>query len=367
LKQGGANAGSAVSTGTDGTYTILNVPAGTGYTIEVSLAGYDTGTISSFDVTGNVTGKDLTLVKKLIVYTGDGISFKTARVPGGITFPTGTDDSGTATVTNAYEIGETEVTYELWYAVKTWAETNGYTFYSNPGQEGSSAASLNTPPSANKQEPVTVVPWYDAVVWLNALTEWVNVKTGSNLTPVYYYNSGYATVAKNSDYTSNFVKESSSHSHPSAYAKPGTDGFRLPTSDEWELAARWRGNDTTNTVSGYTNPYFTKGDSASGATAAYGYAAATGAVAWYYYSIPGTKKTQAVKGKDPNALGLYDMSGNVWEWCFDWRPSYSSSDRIIRGGCWGNAGSNMQVGYVNGSTPVYRDVSFGFRPARTAQ
>jgi formylglycine-generating enzyme required for sulfatase activity len=206
------------------------------------------------------------------------------------------------------------------------------------------------------------------VVWLNALTEWVNAETGNNLTPVYYYDSGYATVAKNSNYSINFVKENSSDSYASAYAKPVATGFRLPTSDEWELAARWR-NDTTNTVSGYTNPWFTQGDSASGAAADYNDATETGAVAWYYNSTDfpgGTRKTQAVKGKAVNALGLYDMSGNVWEWCFDWHPSYSGSDRFIRGGSWSYYASYLQVGYVDSRYPDVRVSFHGFRPARTA-
>ena len=60
-------------------------------------------------------------------YTADGVSFKMAYVPGGITFPTGTDDLGTpATVANAYWIGETEVTYELWNKVYTWAITDAW-------------------------------------------------------------------------------------------------------------------------------------------------------------------------------------------------------------------------------------------------
>jgi formylglycine-generating enzyme required for sulfatase activity len=109
------------------------------------------------------------------------------------------------------------------------------------------------------------------VVWLNAPTEWVNEKTGSNHTPVYYYDSAYGMVARDSTPDDSnpgyFVKADGSHTYASAYAKPGATGFRLPTSTEWELAARWRGSDATNTVSGYTTPYFTKGDSASGATA----------------------------------------------------------------------------------------------------
>jgi formylglycine-generating enzyme required for sulfatase activity len=292
-------------------------------------------------------------------------------VPGGITFPTGTGDDGTATVAAAYEIGETEVTYELWYAVRSWAENNGYTFYGNPGREGSSASSQNTEPGVNKQEPVTYVTWYDAVVWLNALTEWVNEKEGKSLEPVYYYDSGYTTVAKDSDYTAHFVKDAAAayDDYASAYAKPGATGFRLPTSDEWELAARWRGSDTTNTVSGYTDPYFTQGDSASGATADYNDATETGKVAWYYDSADfpgGVQKTQAVKGKEANGLGLYDMSGNVWEWCDDWYPGYSGLNRIVRGGSWYSYASILRVGDVYYDDPGYRDGYFGFRPSRTA-
>jgi formylglycine-generating enzyme required for sulfatase activity len=288
-------------------------------------------------------------------------TFNMVYVPGGVTFPKGTSDSGTAPVTGAYEIGETQVTYELWYAVRVWAESNGYAF-SSPGREGSNGTTGAAPTTTTaKQEPVTYVSWFDTVVWLNALTEWVNAKTGSSLTAVYYYDSLYAGVAKNSTPTSNFVKEGGGSTYASAYAKPGTTGFRLPGSDEWELAARWRGNDSVNTVGGYTNPYFTKGDSASGATANYNDATATGNVAVY-----NAIKTAAVKSKAANALGLYDMSGNVWEWSFAWYPGYTGSYRIVRGGSLVNNAVNLQVGVVNCDNPDVRYDYFGFRPARTA-
>jgi formylglycine-generating enzyme required for sulfatase activity len=290
-----------------------------------------------------------------------------ARVPGGVTFPTGTGDSGTATVTNAYEIGETEVTYELWYAVRTWAGSNGYTFYNNPGLEGSGTNGGS--PTGARQEPVTTVTWFDAVVWLNALTEWVTAKTGSALTPVYYYDNTYSMVARDSTPDDSnpgyFVKENASHTYASAYAKPGATGFRLPTSNEWELAARWRGSDSTNTVSGYTNPYFTKGDSASGATASYSDTTATQAVAWY--NANSSSKAQPVGGKAANALGLYDMSGNVFEWCDDWRSSLEGYNRTVRSGGWYHPVDYLEVGHVDNTSPVNLGDRYGFRPARTAE
>jgi hypothetical protein len=82
LKQGGANIGNAVSTGTNGAYTITGVQAGGGYTIEVSLTGYTTGISSVFNIAGDVTGKDLTLVKITgPVYTVSGTI--TTNNPGG--------------------------------------------------------------------------------------------------------------------------------------------------------------------------------------------------------------------------------------------------------------------------------------------
>jgi uncharacterized repeat protein (TIGR02543 family) len=346
-----------------GSSNMPSAPAREGY----SFDGWYTasgGGGSGFTADTTVTA-DITLYAKWLpagtmsAYTGDGITFRMAHVSGGQTFPTGTNDKGTATVAAAYEIGETEVTYELWYTVREWAEINkGYSFSDNPGREGSSGSSQNTTPGASRQEPVTYVTWYDAVVWLNALTEWVNEKTGNSFTPVYYYDSACTTAAKNST-PANFEKEDESYTS-SAYAKAGANGFRLPSSSEWELAARWR-NNSTNTVSGYSSPWYTKGNSASGATADYNDATATGLVAWY--NMP---KTQAAKGKTANALGLYDMSGNVWEWCYDWHPSYIGSVRVMRGGGLGDTGV-LRVGYVSHTYPHNRSNYDGFRPARTAE
>ena len=112
--------------------------------------------------------------------------------------------------------------------------------------------------------------------------------------------------------------------------------FRLPTEAEWEYAARGG-----NRSIGYK---YSGGDN-------------LGSVAWYDGNSSST--THPVKGKQPNELGLYDMSGNVWEWCADWFDSsyYASSpqnnpkgpsagsDRVIRGGSWGSIARSCRVSY----------------------
>ena len=130
--------------------------------------------------------------------------------------------------------------------------------------------------------------------------------------------------------------------------------FRLPTEAEWEFAARG-GN------KGKNNNYKYSGSNS------------IDAVAWYY----GYNGTSPVKGKQPNELGLYDMSGNVWEWCYDWygRDYYSSSPqtnpqgpssgefRVIRGGGWDMNAQCCRVAFRYYANPVNRDNDYGLRLA----
>ena len=102
-----------------------------------------------------------------------------------------------------------------------------------------------------------------------------------------------------------------------------------------------------------------------------------GNIAWYNSNSGST--THAVAGKAANAFGMYDMSGNVFEWCNDWCGStyYSTSPstdpagpssgsyRVLRGGTWHDNSNLCRSSYRNYDVPDYRDYGLGFRVART--
>ena len=131
-------------------------------------------------------------------------------------------------------------------------------------------------------------------------------------------------------------------------------GYRLPTEAEWEYAAKGG-----NKSEGYK---YSGSDNVSD-------------VAWY--SSNSGSKTQEVGKKAPNELGLYDMSGNVWEWCSDWYGSYSSSaqtnpynstagsSRVLRGGSCYNSATFTRVAFRNYSSPASASYGLGFRICRT--
>jgi formylglycine-generating enzyme required for sulfatase activity len=150
------------------------------------------------------------------------------------------------------------------------------------------------------------------------------------------------------------------------YVNRSANGYRLPTEGEYQYAASYINGSTSWTPYNY----------ASGATAAN--EAATDLVGWDYVNSGGAT-TKAVGGLAANAFGIYDMSGNVWEWCFDWYGPYpttpsvnytgptsgSAPARVLRGGSFNYSASNLALGFRFYDYPSDTYSGFGFRFART--
>ena len=229
----------------------------------------------------------------------------------------------------AFYFAQTETTYSRWYEVYTWAKNNGYKF-ENPGREGNAGIDGAAPTGSNL--PVTMISWRDAVVWCTAASD----KDG--LTPVYKYNGA---VLKEAD----GAKEGEEKAE-NAIVDDTANGYRLPTEEEWEFAAR--GGDIRSEA--WTNLYGVVNGTAS-------------ETAWYADNSDG--KVHDVMTKAANNFGVYELNGNVWEWCYNAWAS-SNQRRVMRGGSYKK--NEAGVSAVSKDTaPVskkYDDV--GFRVVKNA-
>jgi hypothetical protein len=279
------------------------------------------------------------------------------------TYPTGIDDDYVDELENNFLLSETETSYELWELIYSWAIKNGYSFL-DKGLMGSHGKENR---KINKKHPVTKITYIDAIIWTNALTEYYNLNNNNkreDLEFVYFTNN---EPFKNPE-TLLDEKEFLDFSRLKIYNK--NLGFRLPRKKEWELAARISFDEKSNTVLAYKDPYFISGNSPSGSSDSYENEKQNKKVAWYNRNS--TKKVGKLgflffnKNYYKNDLGLYDMSGNVWEML-----SYDSSV-YIKGGAWNTDSDDIVVANELEISPfcnmlILRNNEFdiGFRIAKT--
>jgi formylglycine-generating enzyme required for sulfatase activity len=262
-----------------------------------------------------------------------------------------TDANQTNVTVSLFYVDTNLVSYSLWQSVYDWATNAGY------GIDGGAGVGAN--------QPVYSVNWYDVVKWCNARSQ------QADLLPVYYTDAGLTQVYTNGQLDA-------------IYANWSATGYRLPTEAEWEKAARgglsgkrfpWG-----NTISGsQANYYGDPGDP----TVPYdlGPLGNNSVIEYNDNNIP--PFTSPVGYFAPNGYGLYDMAGNVCEWCWDWYgtpyaggtdprgpASSTRATRTVRGGYWGYFASALRCADRNQELGLFTpgtadpDITTGFRCVR---
>ncbi|HOG48991.1 MAG TPA: SUMF1/EgtB/PvdO family nonheme iron enzyme, partial [Lentisphaeria bacterium] len=230
----------------------------------------------------------------------------------------------TLNILDVYFIGKYEVTKEVWDIVCEWGRANGY----NDLPDGVAKAA---------DHPVTNVNWYDCVKWCNARSEmeWRE--------PCYTVGGEVYRVGEDDSVACNWT----------------ASGYRLPRDFEWEYAAR----------GGLADQRFPWGDTITHDNANYN------SDIFYTYDLSLTRGyhpgwndlidpyTSPVGTFPPNGYDLYDVAGNVYEWCWDWYGGLIGSDRVRRGGNWYYGAYHCRVGFRRGGDPSRRNYGDGFRIA----
>lgn len=240
-----------------------------------------------------------------------------------------TTNSLNGTSVSNFRLGKFEVTWKEWQDVTSWARGRGYRDLSNSYVGQGSAGN----------HPVRRINWFDAIKWCNARSEF------EGLRPVYRANGKIFRVGEFGIY-SNTVKGDRS-----------ANGYRLPTESEWEWAARGGVSSRRFDYSGGNNPDkvgWHRGNSRNASP-----------------FIENGRGTWPVGRKKANELGIHDMSGNVWEWCWapswDWPDPYENRPGRHRGGSWDYDSYEFRLGerilHANADSR-YDDI--GFRLARNA-